>query len=416
MKTKRKSENLCSTVCDVILCFLMLSVLLNAVDGGMPNDNQKILSRRRRYLTFPEGSSFQVVYEIYQPIPNYGTLLIFYLTQAMAWELPSKAYHPEEHLQEIWDDIVFPNEEYDDILVNDNQVANAAANNLQNSIQEKNNVDRNNNFKSQNVIPNEQLQSQNQQGFGQQQNLNQQGGELQNRNGGPYNETGSKYYYPNNVGSSAPNYYSNYPQKVPNIMEPLRKTITNKMDHYLSYADKVINQITDFAKEKHNPWRKTDWSSYTQSVPPANYYAQRQADRRQYAFEQSRHFIHPAFGKRSTDKNFTPEETFNMNYHRSSRQKMYQKIAKFLSNDKVSGAECVLKALCETGKRRDTDKKPGPFLMEILRVVFSLPEAIDKESHPVYSQYDNAHTASEDCDDLFPKCESSLWNKNVILQ
>lgn len=61
MKTKRKSENLCFTVCDVILCFLMLFVSLNdALDGGMPNDNQKILSRRRRYLTFPEGSSFQV--------------------------------------------------------------------------------------------------------------------------------------------------------------------------------------------------------------------------------------------------------------------------------------------------------------------------------------------------------------------
>lgn len=61
MKTKRKSENLCLTVCDVILCFLMVFVSLNdGVNGGMPNDNQKILSRRRRYLTFPEGTSFQV--------------------------------------------------------------------------------------------------------------------------------------------------------------------------------------------------------------------------------------------------------------------------------------------------------------------------------------------------------------------
>lgn len=61
MKAERKSENLCLTVCDVVLCFLMVFVSLSvAVDGGMPNDNQKILSRRRRYLTFPEGTSFQV--------------------------------------------------------------------------------------------------------------------------------------------------------------------------------------------------------------------------------------------------------------------------------------------------------------------------------------------------------------------
>lgn len=61
MKTKRKSEKLCFTVCDVILCFLMVFVSLkDVVDAGMSNDSQKILSRRRRYLTFPEGSSFQV--------------------------------------------------------------------------------------------------------------------------------------------------------------------------------------------------------------------------------------------------------------------------------------------------------------------------------------------------------------------
>lgn len=53
MRAKRKS--------DVLLCFLMLFVSLSdGVDGGMPNDNQKILSRRRRYLLFPEGTSFQV--------------------------------------------------------------------------------------------------------------------------------------------------------------------------------------------------------------------------------------------------------------------------------------------------------------------------------------------------------------------
>lgn len=61
-----------------------------------------------------------------------------------------------------------------------------------------------------------------------------------------------------------------------------------------------------------------------------NYDQQLEASRRKYAFEQSRHFIHPAFGKRSTDRINTPEEEFNLKYHRTSRQTMYQKIAKFL--------------------------------------------------------------------------------------
>lgn len=192
----------------------------------------------------------------------------------MAWELPSQAYHPEEHLQDIWDDVVFPNDQYDDISVN-NQVADAAESNFQNSIQEKNSADRNNNVSSQyspNLLQN---QNQNQQGIPLQ-NQNQQGVQFQNRNGEQYNSSSGNNYYTNNYSPRVPNnyYYSNYrnPQKVSGIIEPLTKTITNKMDYYLSYADKVLNQISNFGTEKHNPWKKTDWTSYPQrfGVCPTN--------------------------------------------------------------------------------------------------------------------------------------------------
>lgn len=187
----------------------------------------------------------------------------------MAWELPSQAYHPEEHLQDIWDDVVFPNDQYDDLSVN-NQDANAAAINFQNSIQEKNSADRNNNLppqQSQNLLQNQNqqgvpLQGQNQQGAPVQ---NQQGVKPQNRNDEQYNGIGGNSFYTNSA--NAPNkYYSNYPQpqKVSGLMEPITKTVTNKMDYYLSYADKVINQISNLASEKHNPWKKTDWTPYTQ--------------------------------------------------------------------------------------------------------------------------------------------------------
>lgn len=35
----------------------------------------------------------------------------------------------------------------------------------------------------------------------------------------------------------------------------------------------------------------------------------------------------------------------------------------------MPGADCILKALCETGQKRN-DEKPGTFLIEILRAVF----------------------------------------------
>lgn len=206
-------------------------------------------------------------------------MLIFYLTQALAWELPSQAYHPEEHLQDLWDDVVFPNDQYDELVVN-NQVANAAANNLQNSIQEKNSTDRNGNLKS----PNGQGLAQNQQGVPLQLRTGEQSngvnnyyagqGSVQNQNqlklrtGEQSN--GVNNYYANGATGGFPNKYysSNYqnPQKISGIMEPLTKTITNKMDYYLSYADKVLNQVTNLATEKHNPWKKTDWT-YSQRYP-----------------------------------------------------------------------------------------------------------------------------------------------------
>ena len=40
-----------------------------------------------------------------------------------------------------------------------------------------------------------------------------------------------------------------------------------------------------------------------------------------------------------------------------------------MNRRKLNGAECILKALCETGQRAN-DEKPGSFLMEIMRSIF----------------------------------------------
>ncbi|KAL1506074.1 hypothetical protein ABEB36_005505 [Hypothenemus hampei] len=51
----------------------------------------RILSRKRRYLVFPEGSSFQAVFDLtYPALAIQGNVFVFGHTAAMAWELPSK--------------------------------------------------------------------------------------------------------------------------------------------------------------------------------------------------------------------------------------------------------------------------------------------------------------------------------------
>lgn len=114
--------------------------------SSMEEGNERTLSRRRRYLIFPEGSSLQIgkideivvyvcvcmyvcptklvnvelklycamngvfiflirfslVYDTYHPVVDYTNLLVVGITGALAWELPTKPVYPEEKLQEIY--------------------------------------------------------------------------------------------------------------------------------------------------------------------------------------------------------------------------------------------------------------------------------------------------------------------------
>lgn len=105
--------------------------------------NERTLSRRRRHLIFPEGSSLQIgeidemlccnvtskmlilkfhisqrtfhilqkfslVYDTYHPVVDYTNLLVVGITGALAWELPSKPVYPEEELQEIYNNGSLP--------------------------------------------------------------------------------------------------------------------------------------------------------------------------------------------------------------------------------------------------------------------------------------------------------------------
>lgn len=75
-----------------------------------------------------------------------------------------------------------------------------------------------------------------------------------------------------------------------------------------------------------------------------------------------------------------------------------------------NGTGCVLRALCETAQKNQNEEK-APFLIEILRAVFTLPHQVmpyRKDSHQVY---DDAHSnLNAECEELYPQCRDSIWS------
>ncbi|XP_063709313.1 uncharacterized protein LOC134837850 [Culicoides brevitarsis] len=59
-------------------------------DKDEKGGSKQILSRKRRYLSFPSGSSFQVVYDQTIPIINLIDIFTIGVTVAIAWALPSE--------------------------------------------------------------------------------------------------------------------------------------------------------------------------------------------------------------------------------------------------------------------------------------------------------------------------------------
>uniref|UniRef100_A0AAR5QH26 Uncharacterized protein n=1 Tax=Dendroctonus ponderosae TaxID=77166 RepID=A0AAR5QH26_DENPD len=63
--------------------------LQSDIDVELRRQNGTSLLRKRRYLVFPEGSSFQVVYDLAYPSIDGIGFFVYGNTAALAWELPS---------------------------------------------------------------------------------------------------------------------------------------------------------------------------------------------------------------------------------------------------------------------------------------------------------------------------------------
>ncbi|XP_048504779.1 uncharacterized protein LOC105686950 [Athalia rosae] len=99
--------------------------------------------------------------------------------------------------------------------------------------------------------------------------------------------------------------------------------------------------------------------------------------------------------------------------HRRSRSVMYPKIEAFLKAAGLDGRSCVLRALCEAGKRKKEDIGEGTFVQEVLHAAFSLPNDGSKFESVEHEIYDYAHSAREDCAKLYPTCEHSIYEVDL---
>ncbi|XP_033209672.1 uncharacterized protein LOC117168272 [Belonocnema kinseyi] len=93
-------------------------------------------------------------------------------------------------------------------------------------------------------------------------------------------------------------------------------------------------------------------------------------------------------------------------YHRRSRRELYHKVALMLRTQGKDGKACVLKALCNAGKRNSSKFGKGSFMEEILHSIFTLPTGsyhIDPKT-----EYEAAYESAVDCEQAFRSCPESV--------
>lgn len=255
---------------------------------------------------------------------------------------------------------------------------------------------------------------------------------LVDKNGSKYEKNNKHSYYYSNPYSNglsqnktgAKNIFSYYNGLQ---QQPTQTSYNNRMSYYTNgnsngygaydqlYTNKLQQtQAPTFSLNGLPPnfispynYSRNDWNSvvgryfldWLQKHPP-NYHL---SNRRLY----------PVFGKRSIDEHTHPEDKFFLTHHRTTRHELYMQIEKFLDAKGKHGHHCVLRALCESGQKRNANE-PDSFLKEILKAVFSLPTTHETPSYHKHRMYDEAHSHEGDCAERFTFCQDSIWSENFI--
>lgn len=81
----------------VILVLNLFYFVQCAINSDENVSKNRILSRKRRFLLFPEGSSLQLVYDQIIGMVASNNLNIFGITVSLAWQLPHEIHEHKEH-------------------------------------------------------------------------------------------------------------------------------------------------------------------------------------------------------------------------------------------------------------------------------------------------------------------------------
>ncbi|XP_029409127.2 uncharacterized protein LOC105232974 [Bactrocera dorsalis] len=112
-------------------------------------------------------------------------------------------------------------------------------------------------------------------------------------------------------------------------------------------------------------------------------------------------------------------ERIHVRHHRRTRQTLYEKIEKYLDKLEIPNSHhCILRALCETGQKSN-ERAPGTFVGELMRALFTIPEALDEDVmenriHYKDKRYDAANAFQGSCAEEYALCRQSLWKSQFI--
>ncbi|KNC21723.1 hypothetical protein FF38_03979 [Lucilia cuprina] len=384
------------------------------------------LRRKRRYLEFPEGSSFQLVYDLIIGVVDYTNYLILGVTVALAWELPSKP----------------PSEIFEDLTerLRDGTLG----------------TSRNDTVKNIKYI-----------------NL---------KTKTPITKTSStKYEYKLQPIFSPPMHYRYYTHATPNSFykyqnnkgsQNLNFYTTNRYNNWSRkdnqyYTPKQGHPFTKWTQYQTGPTYNTNSLKYpwwnlsqrlknsfishpsvrNQNINRSTAHINYKKPIRNYkpfpSSGRSEHRIYPVFGKRSifvarkeNEEKTSSRQRFkrsgivadlpskldriHIEQHRKTRHDLYQRIEIYLNGRGSHGHHCVLRALCETGQK-SKEHKPGSFVGELMRAIFTMPEPVDATTDTHHrigykeQRYDTANALKENCTRSYNLCKDSLWSSHFVL-
>ncbi|XP_023161866.2 uncharacterized protein LOC111593379 [Drosophila hydei] len=362
-----------------------------------------LLHRQKRYLLFPEGSSFQLVFDLIIPIVDYTNFAILGITCAVAWELPSKP--PSELLENLrtrLNDGTLGTVRRND-TIQDQTAAAEQTSNIRTAI----------NWQAMHAQP-----------------TSVSAASAASAAASTYASNVHSYPYYTNVHSGAgTSAYANSPNGQQNAGRPTNWHARQSIPKWRQWAaaptpytirgnaDRWSDNWWQRNKERvQQNWRKKQqqWSSYDYS------YAQRP---RQVLQQPPEHHIYPVFGRRRRRRRDVQHQLANddimdrvhLQQQLSSRGLLFSKIERLYKTRQLNGTACIQRALCESAQRlahaTTASAEPQSFIMELVSAIFQLPGDNDggEVLRHIPQHYLEAHQQQGNCQQIYADCRHTFW-------